>query len=93
MTIKRNSTQDATQHALKMVLAAAEEDWPTYRELCKAASRRRPRFNADLIMAITVIAANSAKAAHPDSWNAFLRLNIHDLDLDPANWGEIKDSK
>ncbi|UVJ40247.1 hypothetical protein [Arthrobacter sp. CJ23] len=94
MTIKRNTPQDATQHALKLVLAAAEEDWPTYKALCVDVNRRNVRFAGDVILAMTVISANAVKTAHPDSWNAFLRLNIHDVDIDPAQWGpDTKDNK
>jgi hypothetical protein len=93
MTIKRNSQQDATQHALKLILAAAEEDWPTYKALCREVDKRRGNFARDVILAMTVTAANAVKTAQPDTWNAFLRLNIHDVELDPSQWGtDTKDA-
>lgn len=94
MSVKRNSQQDATQHALRLVLAAAEEDWTTYKALCAEVDKRNARFARDVILGMTVISANAIKTAHPDSWNAFLRLNIHDVELDPAQWGtDTKDDK
>lgn len=88
MSVTRNSTQDATQIALRLILAVAEEDMPTYFELCREVDKRRGRFAEYVIRAMSALAANSVKTAHPDSWNAFLRLNIHDIHLDPTAWGE-----
>ena len=87
MSIKRNSPQDATQHALKLVLAAAEDDWTTWKALCAEVDKRHVRFARDVILGMTVISANAVKQAHPDTWNAFLRLNIHDVELSPEQWG------
>lgn len=94
MTIKRNSTQEAAQIALRLTLAIAEDDMPAYYELCRDIDTRRGKFAEHVVRAMCVITANSIETAHPDSWNAFLRLNILDIQADPQNSGaETKDTK
>lgn len=93
MTVERNSVQDASQHALKLVLAIAEDDMPTYFNLCREVDKRRGKFAEHVVRALCAITANSVKTAHPDSWNAFLRLNILDIQADPAAWApDTKDT-
>ncbi|WP_258802771.1 hypothetical protein [Pseudarthrobacter sp. NS4] len=82
------TTQEvAAAYALRMILAMAEDDMAEFRRIDDEIGRsRNKKLPASVIVALTGAAASAFKSAYPQTWNAELRMNLHDLDMDPARW-------
>lgn len=82
------TTQElAAGYALRMVLAVGEENYAEYQRLAREVGRHRNyKLALYVILVMTTVAANGFKTAYPETWGAELRLNLHDLDMDPSNW-------